>query len=557
MFRHFIKLAIWLGVAVIAYGDDSTKSLSLVEHWKKSNFNIEIMEEYYLNDDFCYGSRRNLIACLYGLHRMMRKEGRRFVLAPKKGLPDKIQKKIGKRVFSVGDTEAVEFLPEGGANPTGNETKRNRLALQNLITFWSSSDRWKSTKEKRPISFKEIIKVIRESFKTEHSSVMAGNALNGVVAILYDHFSSMVPESYHRQWVAEKSGGTNNYGLVFNPYKFNQAQVVSAFGSSQNKIQEGDIVTAVDHVDVKGLSLNKVVNKLIKHKKERITLSLKRGKKNLEVELPQKRVAIPHLQGRVLGVNEGVGYIKLNTFNRKTCSDFVKQIDKFKKDSISDLIIDLRGNHGGTFVACHCLIGVLLGKDIPIVYGQLIDKSLKKMQDDKLLGKFRWQGLVKTDRKKIFEGNVVVLINEDSASASEQFANVLAQHKRAYLIGVRSFGKGTGQLRMKLPLFPHGLLFKTTFRFTNPDQTQSLHLHGVAPHFEVKQPGFEEGARVSDLALNPGTPLGKAEKFSVPGKLQSCMEKNKTFRNEFGHEGVESFWDYQLLAAMDLTGCLD
>ena len=163
-----------------------------------------------------------------------------------------------------------------------------------------------------------------------------------------------------------------------------------------------------------------------------------------------------------------IGYIVIENFSETTGSELKDVLSEFKKDKIEKIILDLRYNGGGVLEGALEVASCFLPKGKEIV--TIEPKDVKKSEVYKSTG-------------SVYDGELVVLVNEYSASASEVVTGALKDHKRATVVGVRTFGKATVQTIMGLPLY--GGLFKlTTAHYVTPGG-ERINKYGIIPDYTV------------------------------------------------------------------------
>ena len=229
---------------------------------------------------------------------------------------------------------------------------------------------------------------------------------------------------------------------------------ISGGPSEQMGILSGDRIVKVDTLNVAGVGFTNadVVKNLRGAKGTEVKLFIKRPKRSKLIEFTIIRDKIPITSVDVsYMINSEVGYIKVNRFSGTTNAEFTKAIDDLKLGGMQKLILDLRGNPGGYLHAATSMVDEFLSAG-EIVYTQGNSRS-KKTYKASCYGGFQKQDLV-------------VLVDEGSASASEIVAGALQDHDRAAIIGRRTFGKGLVQEQTQMS---DGSAFRlTTARYYTP-----------------------------------------------------------------------------------------
>ena len=237
-------------------------------------------------------------------------------------------------------------------------------------------------------------------------------------------------------------------------------------------VMAGDLVIRLDDTPVKGMSLNDAVKMMRGEPGTDITLTIVREgtQKPLEITLTRAIIKVKSVKSRML--DEGFGYVRITNFQTSTGEDLHKAIRELKKESkngLNGMVLDLRNNPGGVLGAAVSVSDAFLRKG-KVVYteGRAKDAELdfNATPDDVLNGV-----------------PLVVLINGGSASASEIVAGALQDHKRAIIMGTRSFGKGSVQTIF--PMSNNSAVKITTARYFTPSG-RSIQAEGIEPDIKVE-----------------------------------------------------------------------
>jgi carboxyl-terminal processing protease len=213
--------------------------------------------------------------------------------------------------------------------------------------------------------------------------------------------------------------------------------VISPFEGSPSweaGLRAGDEIRAVDSVSVVGKPLNEVV-KLIKGEagtKVRLTILRPGFDQEADYEMLRQRIAIRDVRfAGLVDETRGLGYVRLTRFSGKATTDLAQALDSLQQAGMRQLILDLRGNPGGLLREAAGVADLFLDKGLPIVTTRGRTGEVLKQ--------------INSERVPLFAGELVVLINGGSASASEIVAGSLQDHDRALILGSSSFGKGLVQ----------------------------------------------------------------------------------------------------------------
>ena len=330
-------------------------------------------------------------------------------------------------------------------------------------------------------------------------------AVNGMLASLDPHSAYMDAKAFSEMQVQTRGefGGlgievTMEDGLV---------KVVSPIDetpAAKAGIQANDLITHLDDVPVKGLTLIQAVEKMRGPVNTRIRLRVLRQGQSLEIPITRDIVRVRAVRSNVQ--DGDVAYIKVTQFNQMTADGLKKAVadlsSKVPAGKLKGFIVDLRNNPGGL------LDQAIFVSDAFLERGEIVATRGRKTEQTQ---RFNASAGDLTKGKP-----VIVLVNGGSASASEIVAGALQDHKRATVIGTRSFGKGSVQTIIPLGT-GNGALRLTTARYYTPSG-KSIQAKGITPDIEVLQDEPEE------QKARAGT---KAES-SLPGHLRAADGEEQT-----------------------------
>ena len=239
-------------------------------------------------------------------------------------------------------------------------------------------------------------------------------------------------------------------------------------------VMANDLIVKLDGEDVQGMTLNEAVDKMRGKINTPITLTIVRdGKDPFDVKLVRDEIRVKSVKTSIEGQDKDIGYIRISSFTEQTQEGLEAAVASIKKDTGAKLkgyIIDLRNNPGGLLDQAISVSDTFLDR------GEVVSTRGRHAEETQ---RFNAQRGDLTDGKP-----VVVLINGGSASASEIVAGALQDHKRATLIGTRSFGKGSVQTI--IPLGSQGALRLTTARYYTPSG-RSIQAKGIDPDTIIEQ----------------------------------------------------------------------
>ena len=323
--------------------------------------------------------------------------------------------------------------------------------------------------------FGEVLEKINKEYVDEiDQSENMDSAINGLLQSLDPYSAYMSPEILE-EMQTETSGEFGGLGIEVG-MEAGVVKVISPIDdtpASKAGLKAGDYIVKINNIQVQGKSLTEAVDLMRGPVGSGIELTVRRRgvKKALTFNIIREIIEIQSVKADLLDNN--IGYIRLTSFNDNSSQQIKKEIEKLKKnDDLNAFILDLRNNPGGL------LSQAIKITDFFLENGEIVStKSKKKSENRKWFAK---KGDI-TDGKTI-----LVLINYGSASASEIVAGALKDHKRAIILGERSYGKGSVQ--SIIPLKNKGAIRLTVAKYYLPSG-KSISEVGVRPDIEV----YEEG----------------------------------------------------------------
>ena len=316
---------------------------------------------------------------------------------------------------------------------------------------------------------------------------LADGLLAGYVSGLEDPYSVYYTPEKYTDILESANGEYYGIGVLVTEDKDGTIQIVNVFSNSPAKeagILKGDIIAGVDNLDITGMDLNQVVGYIKGKEGTSVELQIQRdGEADLlNITVERRQVSVDTVEYRML--EDGIGYLQLVQFDDVSLDQMTAAIEDLKSQGMEKLILDLRDNPGGLLTSVVDIADLFL-PEANIFYME--DKSGSRTDYNA------------TD-DQLFDGELVVLVNENSASASEVLAGTLKDNGRAQLVGVTTFGKGIVQTFYSLS-DGSGVKLTTAHYFT-PNGTD-IHGVGVTPNVEVEQPDDEKtGESEIDMQLN-------------------------------------------------------
>ena len=330
--------------------------------------------------------------------------------------------------------------------------------------------------------FGDVFERVRTDYVEEvEDADLIENAINGMLTALDPHSRYMNPKSFQEMQVQTKGefGGlgievTMENGLV---------KVISPIDDTPAQragVQAGDLITHIDGEAVQGLNLEQAVERMRGPVDSSITITVQRVGTEQPIEYKITRAVIKVRSVRTRMEGEDIVYVRITSFTERTSEELekgVKDLIEKEGDKVKGVVLDLRNNPGG-----------LLDQAV-----QVSDDFLDQGEVVSTRGR-RSDSIQRFNARKgdIVESlPMVVLINAGSASASEIVAGALQDHRRALLLGTRSFGKGSVQTI--IPLGGQGAIRLTTARYYTPSG-RSIQAKGIDPDILVEQAKIERAA---------------------------------------------------------------
>lgn len=318
--------------------------------------------------------------------------------------------------------------------------------------------------------FVEVYDTIIENYNGDvDKGDLIDDAIEGLISGVGDIYTSYVDAEDNENFNALVGGIYEGIGCTIQLYE-DGIKVIEVFDDSPSKeagLQVGDIILKVDEMDATKQTPDEVANYIKNESSESIEMVILRDEEEKNITLYRGRVETPVVNSAVYEVNDKkVGYLNISIFTSVASKQFVTKLQKLEEDGIESLIIDVRGNSGGYLTTVTDIVSQLLPKD-KIIY-QIEKDDNKEITKDKTL----------TSRKY----PIAVLTNESSASASEILAAAIKESYDGYVVGTRTYGKGTVQQTKQLS---DGSMIKYTIEnWLTPDGKWINEL-GVEPTHKV------------------------------------------------------------------------
>ena len=400
--------------------------------------------------------------------------------------------------------------------------------------------------------FSNILSIVKKNYVEDvETKNLVNGAINGMLHSLDPHSAYLTPDLY-KELQSDTQGRFGGLGIEIT-VKSGVLTVVSPIEDTpafKAGIKPGDQIFKIESEFTKDMTLVDAVKKMRGLKGTKINLTIRREGSNdlMEFSLVRDIIRVQSVRSRVL--EPGYAYVRLAQFQERSDRDVQRALEKVatEKPGLKGLVLDLRNNPGGLLTQAVRISDLFLDSGL-IVYTE---------------------GRIEAQKQKYFaqkDGTwtdfpMVVLVNGGSASASEIVAGALQDHKRAVVLGTKTFGKGSVQTI--LPLDDNSALRLTTARYFTP-LGRSIQATGIVPDIVVESSAPQEGKEgKSEERRRPGLReenlpghLSNPQQNPAPAQEQKDGESEKQIPQSgpTGDETIDN--DQQLKRALDLLKSWD
>lgn len=328
---------------------------------------------------------------------------------------------------------------------------------------------------------KENIEVIAETLKNFRTVIdeiyigeideqkMMDETIRGYVKGLDDEYSEYMTAKEWEEYQAAALGNYVGIGIYMSVDKNGNVVVVEPIKGTPAEsagLKSGDIIVYVNDESMLGVDSDIVSSKIKGEEGTKVKITILRDTEYIDFEIERKAIKVYHVESELLDNN--IGYISLMTFDEGCAEEFKNAYLDLKNKGAKKIILDLRNNTGGLVVECLEIADMILPKDnIELV---TVDANDKKE-------------ISKSNNNPIVEGDMVVLINEYSASASEILVAALKENDKAKVVGKTSYGKGV--IQSVLELNDGSVLKLTVSEYFTPKENK-INKIGITPDYEVE-----------------------------------------------------------------------
>ncbi len=343
--------------------------------------------------------------------------------------------------------------------------------IGNVVSFTKKE----TTNSSVPSELKEFVDTYNDIVNNYYDKVnkeeLIDAGIKGMINYLDDPYATYFDGTSSTNFNQTLEGNYEGVGIEVT-LDNNRVKITKVFADTPAKkagIKVGDYITKVNGESVNGKSLSDVVSLIKNAKNKEVEITITRDNQEKTMKVTRTTVDMPYTSSKVYEENgKKIGYLKIEMFSNNITKQVKKELESLKKKNIDKLVIDVRDNPGGYLTQVTEILSLFMTKK-DVIY-QLQTKNNK----EKVYG---------TSSKATYSYPVVVLINENSASASEILASAFKETYNAEIVGVNSYGKGTVQ---KTGDLNNGDTIKYTVQKWLTPKGNWINEKGVTPTKEVK-----------------------------------------------------------------------
>lgn len=357
----------------------------------------------------------------------------------------------------------------------------------------SSADKYEGVYEK----LREIDAVVKNNYIGSVSEEDVENGIiNGYVSGIGDKYASYLDANNYYELQQNSGGVVSGAGLVAQPDGSGYLVVTKVYTNSSahlNGIKVGDIITEIDGKSLLTMEEKTALEKIAGEIGTKLTMKLLRDSEEINVSLIRQQIDIESVTGEML--DNGIGYIKITSFNDKTAEQFSGALNSLTSSNLNALILDVRQNGGGSISPLKSMLNKLLPACVAATaeYANGVRKTL-----------------IETDSDTNITVPMAILVDGGTASAAELFAVALRDEGSALLIGTQTYGKAVIQGTFG---FPDGTALTISNAKIIPSKSASYDGVGLKPDYVCELPA---GTTLDTVSRENDSQLQKAVEILTP-----------------------------------------
>ena len=408
----------------------------------------------------------------------------------------------------------------------------------------------KSEAKKLPVEdlriFAEVFGKIKADYVEEvEDKQLLTEALNGMLAGLDPH-STFLDQDHFKEMQQGTAGEFGGLGIEVG-MEDGFVKVISPIEDTpafKAGLQSGDLIIKLDDKSTKGMSLNDAVKIMRGKPGTSLNVQILRKGQDTPFEVKITRAQIKSQSVKAKLIQEDYGYIRVTQFQERTGEDVAKSINKLfdeNKKPLNGLVLDMRNNPGGLLNAAVAVSAAFIPEGELVVYteGRARDSKMHLTAIPENFIRDPKNNYIEKLPSEIKKTPLVVLVNNGSASASEIVAGALQDHKRALIVGTKSFGKGSVQ--SILPMNNGTAIKLTTARYFTPNG-RSIQAKGIDPDIVVEDGFSGLMSREADLSNRLSNPEDQNQEADPENSVENNAEdENTTSKSDDGAEALRSF----------------
>lgn len=314
--------------------------------------------------------------------------------------------------------------------------------------------------------------ILNNYYKEIDARDLVSLAIKGMIGNLDDPYADYIDNEQLEEFNLQINGEYQGIGIQITYDENKRPIIVTVFENSPaatSGLKSGDVLISVANVSVENKTLEEVKQIVFEQETNEFAIEYLRDNEQYSTMIKKTNVIIDSTMKKIFEDNgKKIGYLKLESFTTKSYTQFREKLLELEENEIGSLIIDLRYNTGGQLTAVDNIVSLFIKKD-EVIY---------QMKEKDIITKYYSSGDVGRDYE------IVVLINEYSASASELMASALKEKYQAILIGTKTYGKGTAQEVIALE---NGEQYKFTTKEWLTANGNSIEKVGIEPNIEIEQ----------------------------------------------------------------------
>lgn len=366
------------------------------------------------------------------------------------------------------------------------------VGMQKAVSAWSGLNQ-------RLQIFMQVLELVKSDYvekKVDDQKLVYG-AIKGMLESLDDPYTRFMEPKPFQEMQMRMKGSYSGIGIYIG-IKDKKITVISPIPDTPAEkagLKAGDSIVSIDGKQTKDMGLEEAVSMIRGDKGTTVKLGIvKRGQKNKrEYRITRDNIVVKSVESKMLEAN--IGYIKLNTFeNVNAGSEIRKALNELVSGGARGLILDVRNNGGGLLSNAAEIAGMFLKKNDIIVF--TVDRDGRREA-------------MRSSGERIWQGPLVMLINEGSASASEILAGAIRDNNYGILVGYHTFGKASVQSVRQMP--DNSAVLLTVAKYLTPSG-HDISKKGISPDIEVRTGKEEDNGDGEPDEKEPELPIEDDEK---------------------------------------------